>query len=473
MSLKFEKPNTSLNRELLEVKSAAEDLESKLNKTNWLPIGFEREPLVDMLSCLGTLPAGTALAARSSLRAANAEIQNLEEQYFKTDSEISELDANDEQNFLQRRSELGRATLILKGTVQTALSICRRQSGETESDDLPPNSENRRILDPLDNMDARLLIIEQTMDRNSVVVDEILPIGFANKNLLKRTIVDTKNLSVITRSVLAMRTGSNWVWVGLSKTLKAAPRAALAVIKAIKKGNDISRKVSKRWNEFQSDFSEFVHDQIDKTADSIIASIPGNEDDEDEIPKDRDYWRKQARNYLLKREKVPDHIAVRIKTLLLQNLKYIDVGLLENFTELEHLNLGRTRVDNFEALSNLGTLKRLYLNYTIIADLKPLSNFKNLTRLEIAGTPIKTLHPISGLNSLKYLNITGTNVEDLSPIKEFHSLLDLFMSDTPIKDVSILLNLPSLQYVMAHNNKVKSWPNFQRPVHVWGRTKTK
>jgi len=386
MALKHEKPNDALMGELIEVRDAAQKLGGCLQKTNWLPNNFEEDALKNMLASLRALPEGTAFAAQANLRVGKTELQNIEETYFRTNTAVTKDTDNQETSFLLRRSELGQSIIVLKGTIETALSQCRKQSNGDEAEDAPPDNEQRtnnqnNLTRP--KLDEKLLSIEQRMHLAHTEISEIFVEGAPSREPLERIIQDTENLSRMMRATLALNSASKWVWSGLGRALKASPKALIKVMKRVKIANEIVRPLTKRWNDVQSDLTTFAHDQVDKTADAVMESaaiadamlnhIPPPVD-----PKVQKAVEANATKLLEQNKSVPDDIALNVRNLNLGFSKFTKLELLNNSKWLQLLYLNSTQITDITALTGLDNLETLYLNGTQINDWSPVSHVENV-----------------------------------------------------------------------------------------------
>lgn len=209
---------------------------------------------------------------KANLRAGKAELQNIEETYFKTDSAVTESADDNEANFLQKRSDFSRSIIFLNGTIETALSECRRQAQTEEIEDAPPDTEQRTDNTAHPELDARLQSIEKYMQSARKEVDTVFLPDAPSREPLQRILQDTENLSSMARAITALNSASKWVWGGLGKALKASPQALIKVMSGVKAINEVARPMTKRWNDLQTDLTNFGHDQIDETADAVIES---------------------------------------------------------------------------------------------------------------------------------------------------------------------------------------------------------
>jgi hypothetical protein len=153
-----------------------------------------------------------------------------------------------------------------------------------------------------------------------------------------------------------------------------------------------------------------------------------------------------------------------------------DIKLLEKFTNLELLSLGRIiyprndipkwmillaklgifDVDRRFALDlspieKLQNLKMLTIRNTVVKSIKPLSSLVNLQTLELPRTSINNMEPLKNLVNLKRLIINETTVSDLKPIKKFKNLEYLDISYTQVNNLEPIKGLTNLQTLYIQN----------------------
>ncbi len=230
-------------------------------------------------------------------------------------------------------------------------------------------------------------------------VDTLFIEDAPSRKPLQRIIQDTENISSMARAIAALNSASKWVWVGLGKALKASPQALIKVMNGVKVANEIARLLTKRWNDFQTDITNFGHDQMDKTANAVIETVkiaraklnPTPPPVDPEIQKAAEA---EAEKLLKQNKPVPDVTALNVRNLNLMNRKFTNVALLDNIKWLRSIDLDGTKIANFT----------------------PLRSLKHLTKLDIRNTKITDLAPISGLEKLQALYLNSTGVTDWSSV---------------------------------------------------------
>ena len=471
MALTHEKPNPALMAELHEVVQAVQELSDA--KTNWLPDGFERGELKAMLATLRNLPLGTAFGAQVNLRAGKAELQNIEDVYFKTDAAVAE--ATDEAvSHLSRRSDFGRAVTHLKGTVDNALNQCRKQAHTTEAEDAAPETERRAdiLATPARaDLEARLQAVEQAMHAARDEVEAVFLPDAPSREPLRRILQDTENTSRMARAVTGLKSGSKWVWVGLGKALKAVSKVTIKIMNGVKVANEVARVGTAGWAKIQKILTTAGHDIVDEVADTLIrgATIldqainpetPPLETPPPETPPpvDPDVQKAaeaEAFHLLAQNRAVPDDIARNVRVLNLRETGFTDTELLSNIKWLTDLTLMETKVADLIPLSGLKHLNYLDLDQTSVEDLSPLSGLKYLYYLNLGQTSVKDLSPLSGLGKLEWLDLNQTSVKDLSPLSGLVQLKTLYLDQTSVEDLSPLRGLDKLKSLDLNQTAVE------------------
>lgn len=87
-----------------------------------------------------------------------------------------------------------------------------------------------------------------------------------------------------------------------------------------------------------------------------------------------------------------------------------------------------------------------------IKDLGGLEYFKNLEHLDLSGHAIADVTPLAGLNKLTLLALGGNPIADIAPLAGLTNLKALILSGCAAQDYSPLANLTSLEYLMLDNS---------------------
>lgn len=135
----------------------------------------------------------------------------------------------------------------------------------------------------------------------------------------------------------------------------------------------------------------------------------------------------------------------------LANLENIHVlAALDNLIEL---NLTETGIKDISPLASLNKLKRLYIASNPIEGFEVLANLTELEELELRNTGIQSLDILENLNHLQYLNLSLNPIESLEPISKLENLKSLNISHNETLesgDLSVLANIATLNITGMH-----------------------
>ena len=161
--------------------------------------------------------------------------------------------------------------------------------------------------------------------------------------------------------------------------------------------------------------------------------------------------------------RVKDEISVlqrysRLKHLNLSNTGISDLSPLSNLTDLEYLNLHHNDlIESINPLAGMVNLHTLILaNVPIGDDAAVIQNFSNLQHLNLRNTEITDLKPLAGLIKLEYLNLhSNPEVISIAPIAKLAHLRTLILQDVPVgNQIGILINFPNLTQVNLRNTGI-------------------
>ena len=129
-----------------------------------------------------------------------------------------------------------------------------------------------------------------------------------------------------------------------------------------------------------------------------------------------------------------------------------DISGLENFKNLESLDLSLNAISDITPLAGLTSLKVLVLNGNPVADIAPLAALMNLKVLAMTGCAANDYSPLANLTGLEYLKLNNSTLTDASPLASLTSLKRLYLegcalSYSPLAD--IYNNLEEKDFVIA------------------------
>ncbi len=113
-----------------------------------------------------------------------------------------------------------------------------------------------------------------------------------------------------------------------------------------------------------------------------------------------------------------------------------------------------TQIQNISGLENFKNLEVLELHFHAITDISPLAGLKRLTSLSLGGNPVADIAPIAGLTSLGSLTLFNCKAQDYTPLANLTGLGMLLMEHSTINDVSSLSGLTELWWLGLANTQV-------------------
>lgn len=118
-------------------------------------------------------------------------------------------------------------------------------------------------------------------------------------------------------------------------------------------------------------------------------------------------------------------------------------GLFEVFTEMIHLNIMQTTLEDLEILNNTN-LQSIALNNNVLLDNLTLTNLSNLTEISGSSNKTQTL-TVSQNPSLTRIDYRNSNVSNVN-LSELENLTDLWLSANQIQNLNVgsLVNLVNL-----------------------------
>lgn len=144
----------------------------------------------------------------------------------------------------------------------------------------------------------------------------------------------------------------------------------------------------------------------------------------------------------------------QLKRLTLTNHLIEDTEILNNFPQLEILDLSENRIRNTNGLKELIHLKKLKLNSCGIRSIDFISKLQSLQRLELNNNHINELSAIKEILNLKFLEIEKNNITDISIAENFKKLVLLKAGNNNIVRIEGLKDLIRLKNLDLENNQI-------------------
>ncbi len=115
-----------------------------------------------------------------------------------------------------------------------------------------------------------------------------------------------------------------------------------------------------------------------------------------------------------------------------------DIGGLEYFTNLEHLDLSFHTISDVSPLAGLSKLVSLSLSGNPIDDVAPLGELTGLKVLSLSGCAAEDYSALSNLTGLELLALDHSTIADVSPLSALTGLKYLYLAGSPASDYSPL-----------------------------------
>jgi internalin A len=128
---------------------------------------------------------------------------------------------------------------------------------------------------------------------------------------------------------------------------------------------------------------------------------------------------------------------------LSDGMKITNLGGLENFTNLDSLNLSAHAIIDISALRGLTKLRALSLEGNPLADISPLAGLTGLRLLFLSNCAAQDYTPLAQLVNLEYLKLDNSTISELTPLTSLHNLKALYLANSPIRDYTPLAQVYS------------------------------
>jgi len=103
------------------------------------------------------------------------------------------------------------------------------------------------------------------------------------------------------------------------------------------------------------------------------------------------------------------------------------------------------QITNISGLENFTNLENLDLSYHNISDISPLAGLTRLTSLALGGNPVADISPLAGLTGLNLLVLSDSQAQDYSALANLVDLQVLMLDHSAITDLSPLAGLTHLR----------------------------
>lgn len=113
-----------------------------------------------------------------------------------------------------------------------------------------------------------------------------------------------------------------------------------------------------------------------------------------------------------------------------------------------------TQIKDLSGIENFINLEELDLSFHAITDVSTLAGLTKLNSLSLGGNPVADITPLSGLTNLGFLTLFNCQAQDYSPLASLTNLGGLLMEYSRISDVSMLSGLKNLTWLGLANTQV-------------------
>ena len=136
-----------------------------------------------------------------------------------------------------------------------------------------------------------------------------------------------------------------------------------------------------------------------------------------------------------------------------EQVRLSEIELLQNFSQIEELELRDNHIEDILPLTGLRNLKVLDLRENFINDISPLQNLTALQELNLRENHLTCIDPLAELEQLEYLNIhSNQDVKSIEPLAGLLNLETLIMRNVPIdEEITALRHLTNLQRLNIRN----------------------
>lgn len=138
---------------------------------------------------------------------------------------------------------------------------------------------------------------------------------------------------------------------------------------------------------------------------------------------------------------------------------------LENFSDLEVLNLYQNQIEKIDGLDKLKNLQQLNLDYNKITSISGLENLENLKELRICNNLISEIRGIDNLKNLESLYLWDNQITKIYGLENLKNLKRLQLQNNKIKEIEGFDTLNNLEFLVLKNNqisKIKGLENLEK-----------
>jgi len=129
--------------------------------------------------------------------------------------------------------------------------------------------------------------------------------------------------------------------------------------------------------------------------------------------------------------------------------------------ELQRTISEETPIKDLSGLENFTNLETLDLSSHAVTDISPLAGLTKLTTLSLAGNPVTDVSPLAGLTDLQLLVLSGSQAQDYSALSNLGNLQVLLLDNSTISDVFPLASLTNLQTLYLDKSSAEDFSSLE------------
>ncbi|WP_152966357.1 leucine-rich repeat domain-containing protein [Ornatilinea apprima] len=127
-----------------------------------------------------------------------------------------------------------------------------------------------------------------------------------------------------------------------------------------------------------------------------------------------------------------------------------------NFSnELQSYISAEAPIKDLNGLENFTNLEILDLSNHVVTDISPLAGLTKLTTLSLAGNPVADVTPLAGLTDLQFLILSGSQAQEYSALSNLINLQVLMLDHSTISDLTPLAGLTNLRQLYLANSSIE------------------
>lgn len=135
---------------------------------------------------------------------------------------------------------------------------------------------------------------------------------------------------------------------------------------------------------------------------------------------------------------------------------------INEFQNLEHLDLSRNKIEKIYNLRNLETLKKLNFRENSIKTIENLDHMVDLRDLDLSDNKISIIQALYNLRRLEVLNLNTNQIDKIEGLDRLKDLVVLKLNRNPIEKIENLSELRQLETLMLAKTKIKKIEGLNR-----------